>query len=219
MISHSKLRESSSSSEILCSNLAQGIHAAAQPLAVLMASLSKDHIELMNFDELRELTASSAAEVQRLCALFGCLQQLVMVESIRPQLSSTPLLTVLAYAAEGVDLLFQRDGIFLRSVVPNTCPPVLIHRARTLQALSRVLLIVHGLSRAQDTVELLATPSAQAVQVVIRNLNVSVAAINAEASLSMAVAEANMRSQHSEFALGLRPFTVSIELPKAPFAY
>ncbi len=219
MTSLSKFGESSSASEVLCSNLAQGIHAVAQPLAVLMASLSEDHIDLMNFDELRELTVSSAAEVQRLCALFGCLQQLVMVESIKPQLSSTPLLTVLAYAAEGVHLLFQQDGIFLRSVAPDTCPPVLIHRPRTLQALSRVLLIVHGLSRAQDTVELMATPSAHAVQVVIRNLNVSVAAINAEASLSMAVAEANMRSQHAEFALSLRPFTVCIELPRATFAY
>jgi hypothetical protein len=219
MISHTKFSEPSSASEILCSNLAQGIHAVAQPLAVLMASLSKDHIDLMNVDELRELTASSAAEVQRLCALFGCLQQLVMVESIKPQLSSTPLLAVLAYAAEGVDLLFQQDGICLRSVAPDTCPPVLIHRARTLQALSRVLLIVHGLSRAQDTVELLVTQSAHAVHLVIRNLNASVASINAEASLSLAVAEANMRSQHAEFALSLRPFTVCIELPKAPFAY
>jgi hypothetical protein len=219
MTSLSKLSESSSASEILCSNLAQGIHAAAQPLAVLMASLSKDHIDLLNFEELRELSAGSAVEVQRLCALFGCLQQLVMVESIRPQLSPTPLLPMLAYVLEGVDLLFRQDGIFLRSVAPDTCPPVLIHRARTLQALSRVLLIVHGLSRAQDTVELITAPSAHTVQIVIRNLNVSVAAINAEGSLSMAVAEANMRSQHSDFTLSLRPFTVCIELPKAPFAY
>ena len=97
----------------------------------------------------------------------------------------------------GVNLLFQQDGISLRSVLPDTCPPVLIHRARTLQALSRVLLIVHGLSRAQDTVELIASSSADEVQIVIRNLNLSVATINAEARLSMAVAEANMRSQQA----------------------
>jgi signal transduction histidine kinase len=216
MISH--LSESSPASEILCSNLAQGIHAAAQPLAVLLASLSKDYTDRMNLDELRELTASSAAEVQRLCTLFSCLQQLVMAESIKPQLSPTPLLPLLAYAADGVNLLFQQDGIFLRSVLPDTCPPVLIHRARTLQALSRVLLIVHELSRAQDTVELIASASANAVQIVIQNLNLS-AAMNAEARLSMAVAEANMRSQQAGFSLSLQPFTVSIELPWAPFAY
>lgn len=219
MISHPTSRESSSASEILCSNLAQGIHAAAQPLAVLRASLSKGYTDRMNSDELRELAASSAAEVQRVCTLFSCLQQLVMAESIKPQLSLTPLLPLLAYAAEGVNLLFQQDGISLRSVLPDTCPPVLIHRARTLQALSRVLLIVHGLSRAQDTVELIASASADEVQIVIQNLNLSVATINPEARLSMAVAEANMRSQQAGLSLSLQPFTVCIELPRAPFAY
>jgi hypothetical protein len=219
MISHLRSSESSSASEILCSNLAQGIHAAAQPLAVLLASLSKDYTDRMNSDELRELTASSATEVKRVCTLFGCLQQLVIAESIKPQLSPIPLLPLLTYAADGVNLLFQQDGISLRSVLPDTCPPVLIHRARTLQALSRVLLIVHGLSRARDTVELIAAASANVVQIVIQNLNLSAAMINAEARLSMAVAEANMRSQQAGLSLSLQPFTVRIELPRAPFAY
>src|ERR1700733_8916460 len=218
MISRSTSSESSSASGILCSNLAQGIHAAAQPLAVLLASLSKDYTDRLNSDELRELTASSAAEVQRLCTLFSCLQQLVMAESIKPQLSLTPLLPLLTYAADGVNLLFQQDGISLRLVLPDTCPPVLIHRARTLQALSRVLLIVHGLSRAQDTVELIASASANAVKIVIQNLSLSAATIKPEARLSMAVAEANMRSQQAVLSLSLQPFTVGIELPRAPFA-
>jgi hypothetical protein len=218
MISHLRSSESSSASEILCSNLAQGIHAAAQPLAVLLASLSKDYTDRMNTDELRELTASSAAEIKRVCTLFSCLQQLVLAESIKPQLSPTPLLPLLAYAADGVNLLFQQDGICLRSVLPDTCPPVLIHRSRTLQALSRVLLIVHGLSRAQDTVELIASAFADGVQIVIQNLNLSADPINAETRLSMAVAEANMRSQQARLSLILQPFTVCIELPRAPFA-
>ena len=218
MISHLRSSESSSASEILCANLAQGIHAAAQPLAVLLASLSNDYTDRMNTNELRELTASSAAEIKRVCTLFSCLQQLVLAESIKPQLSPTPLLPLLAYAADGVNLLFQQDGISLRSVLPDTCPPVLIHRSRTLQALSRVLLIVHGLSRAQDTVELIASAFADGVQIVIQNLNLSADPINAETRLSMAVAEANMRSQQARLSLILQPFTVCIELPKAPVA-
>ena len=219
MISHTASRESSSASEELCANLAQGIHAAAQPLAVLLASLSKDHTDRMNSDELRELTASSEAEVQRLCTLFSCLQQLVMIESIRPHLSPTPILPLLAYAVDGVNLMFQQDGIALSSILPDTCPPVLIDRARTMQALSRVLLVAHRLSCAQDTIELIASPSADAVQIVVRNLHLSVAVIDAEASLSMAVAEANMRSQQAGLSLSLQPFTVRIDLPLEPFAY
>jgi hypothetical protein len=199
--------------------LAQGIHAAAQPLAVLLASLSQGHTDQMNSDELRELTASSAVEVQRVCTLFSCLQQLVMTESIKPDLSPAPILPLLAYAVDGVNLLFQQDGITLSSAVPDTCPPVLINRARTLQALSRVLLVVHRLSGAQDVIELIASSSADAVQIVVRNLHLSVAVIDAEASLSIAVAEANMRSQRGGLSLSLQPFTVRIDLPRAPFTY
>jgi hypothetical protein len=218
MISHTTSSESSSASEILCANLAQGIHAAAQPLTVLRASLSKCNTDRMNSDELRELTASSAVQVQRVCTFFSGLQQLVMAESIKPQLSPTPVLPLIAYAVEGLDLVFQHDGITLSSVVPDTCPPVLINRARTLQALSRVLLVVHGLSGAQDVVELVASSSANAVQIVVRNLHLSVAGINPEASLSLAVAEADMRSQQAGLSLSLQPFTVRIDLPRAPLA-
>jgi hypothetical protein len=219
MNSPNRSGEASSASEMLCSNLSRGIHAAAQPLAVLLASLSKGHTDQLNTDELRELTASSAAEVRRVCTLFSCLQQLVMAESIKPQLSATPILPLLAYVADGVNLLFRQDGISLASVVPETCSLVLINSVRTLQALSSVLLVVHGLSIARDTVELIALPSAHTVQIVVRNSALSLATINAEASLNMAVAEANMRSQQAGFSLSLQPFAVCIELPKAPFAY
>jgi hypothetical protein len=217
MISRESPSESPSASELLYSNLAQGIHAAAQPLAVLLASLSRGHTDQMNSAELRELTASSAVEVQRVCTMFSCLQQLVMAESLGPQLSPTPILPLIAYAVEGVNLLFQQDGVTLTSVVPDSCPPVLIDRARTLQSLSRVLLVLHGLSAVRDVVELIASSSANAVQIVVRNSNLSFAEINPEAKLSMAVAEANMRSQQAGFSLSLQPFTVCIDLRRAQF--
>jgi len=158
-------------------------------------------------------------EVQRVCASFNCLQQLVITESIKPEVSPTAILPLLAYAADGVDLLFQQDGIALSSVLPDTCPLALINRERTLQALSRVLLVAHKLSCAKDMVELIASSSANAVQIIVRNLRLSVAVIDAEASLSIAVAEANMRSQQAGLCLSLQPFTVRIDLPMAAFAH
>jgi hypothetical protein len=166
-------------------------------------------------DELRELTASSAIEVQRVCALFGSLQQLVITESTQPELSATPILPLLAYVVDGVKLLFEQDGMYLNAVMPAACDPVLINRARTLQALSRVLLIAHAFSSAGDTIELMASSSAHAMQIALRNLHSSTVAIKPEVSLSMAVAEANMRSQQAGFSWSPQPFQVQIELPKA----
>jgi hypothetical protein len=221
MISNSSRQSSppKSASEVLCSNLALGMHAAAQPLTVLLASLSKGLTDGMDAGELRELTASSAVHVQRVCTLFDCLQELVNAESIEPLLSATSILPLLDQLTDGVNLLFQHDGISLSATVPDTCQPALIDRARTLQALSRVLLIAHAISTFSDTVELIASSSGDGVRIVVRNLSSSVNRLNAEASLSMVVAEATMRSQHAGFSWCLRPFTVQIELQKAPFQY
>lgn len=205
--------------EILCSNLSHGIHAAAQPLTILLASLSKAHTDGMSTEELRELTASSSEEVQRVCTLFSYLQELVVAESIKPKLSATAILPLLASAVEGVQLLFHQQGILLSSTVPATCPLVLINGPRTLRALSSVLLTIHALSRARDHVEMTASASAHGMQIAIRNSNLSLASTSAEARLSMAAAEANIRSQQAGFVFSQRPFQVLIDLPKAPLVH
>ncbi len=207
-----------SASEALCFNLSQCIHAAAQPLAILRASLGNGRVDRMSPEELRELAASSAAEVERLCTLFSCLQQLVSTESTKPQLSETSILPLLAHVADGVNLLFKEDEILLRSIVSDDCQPVLIDKARTLQALSTILLIAHAVSRPRDTVELIASSSSNAVRVVVQNLTSYVDAMNAETSLSMAFAEANIRSQQADFSWSLKPFSVQMELQGAPLA-
>jgi hypothetical protein len=205
--------------DILCSNLSHGIHAAAQPLTVLLASLSRAHTDPMSTEELRELTASSSEEVQRVCTLFSYLQELVIAESIRPKLSVTAILPLLASAAEGVQLLFRKQAIVFSSTVPETCPLVLINGPRTLRALSSVLLTAHALSSPRDHVEMIASTSIHGMQIVVRNSNLSDASTSAEAKLSMAAAEANIRSQQAGFVFTQRPFQVLIDLPKAPLVH
>jgi signal transduction histidine kinase len=208
-----------SASEALCFNLSQCIHAIAQPLAVLRASLGNSRVERMNTEELRELASSSASEVERLCSLYSCLQQLVSTESTEAQLSETPIQPLLESVADGVNLLYKEDRISLLSIVDGDCQPVLIDRVRTLQALSTILLIAHAVSRPQDTVELIASSSKlNGVRVVVRNLASCVDQMNAETSLSMAFAEANIRSQQAGFSWSLKPFSVQIEFEGVPVA-
>jgi len=219
MISKSEALESfaqEAARPVFWSNLSRGIHAAAQPLTILRASLGKEQTDRMSLIELRELAASSAREVERVCIYFSFLQQFVISESVKPQLSPMPIEPLVAYATDGVKLLFGRDGMFLTSMVEDGCRPVLVDRARTLQALSSVLLVAHGVSHVQDTIEVIASSSSpHGVKIVVRNANSGIEAINEEARLSMALAEANMRSQQSTLSWSLKPFGVQIELHEA----
>jgi hypothetical protein len=205
-----------SASEILCMNLSKGMHAAAQPLTILRASLDNIHTDGMSTGELRELVASSTMEVERVCKLFSTLQQLVSAVSVKPELSEIPILPLLTRVTDGVELLFVQDGMFLRSIASDPCPPVLINPARTLQALSSVLLVAHALSQPQDTIELIASASSSnAVRVVVQNVHSYVDALNAEQSLNMALAEASIRSQQANLSWSLQPFSVQIEFEYA----
>jgi len=223
MTNQTESRESSaprSSSDILCSNLSRGLHAAAQPLTILRAGLGIGVACQMSFGELRELAASSVIEVERVCALFDYLQQLVIVASVKPQLNSAQILPLVADAADSVHLLFENDGQTLSCILPVDCDPVLIDSVRTLHALSSVLLIVHGLSRARDTVELIVSSSApNSIRIVLRNLNLYLDALSEEASLSMALADANIRSQQADFSWDLQPFSVQIAFQTEQIAH
>jgi len=208
-----EISASGSSSEILYSNLSKGLHAAAQPLTILRAGLGIGLASPLSLGELRELVASSYVEVERVCGLFDYLQQLVFVASTKPSLTAAPILPLVAGAADGVCALFEHDGMVLTSMLPDACDPVLIDKARTFRALSSVLLIVHGLSRAPDTVELIVSSSPpNSIRIVVRNLNLYLDALGEEPSLSMAIAAANIRSQQAGFSWNLQPFSVEIEV-------
>jgi hypothetical protein len=171
----------------------------------------------MSISELRELVASSAVEVERVCMLFSCLRDLITIDGIEPKLSATLLLPLLTTATDDVKPLFKKDRIFLKSMTPDTCDLVLIDSARTLRAFSTLLLLAHSMSRAQDTVELIvSSPSSNAVRAVVRNLNSYVDSPSAAVSLNMALAEANIQGQQAGFSWSLQPFRVQIDFRKAP---
>jgi len=169
----------------------------------------------MSRGELKELAASSAMHVERVCTLYSCIEQLVTSESVKPELTSMPLVPVLADVVDGVSLLFDDKGMSLKFRASDICAPVLINRERTVQALSSVLVIAEELSRAPDAVELIASSSSEGIRVTVRNANSFVDALDAETRLRMDIAETNMRSQGAGFEWSLQPFDVQIELKNA----
>ncbi len=205
---------------ILCSNLSKGLHAAAQPLAILRASLGTQEIERMSRDELQELATSSAMHVERVCILYSCIEQLVTTEIVEPQLTPTPIVPLILDVMDRVRCIFEDNGMSLNLQVSDTSQPVLIHTGRTMEALSIVLLIAYAVSSAPDGIELIVSRTpANKVRVVVQNQNSQVDVLEAEASLRMDIADADIRSQRASFSWSLHPFVVQIDLPKAPPSY
>jgi signal transduction histidine kinase len=200
-----------SSADSLCSNLSHGLHAAAQPLTILRASLS--NTDEMTLTELRLLAANSAKEVERICTLFSYMQQLVINESVEPRIAEAEIVSLMDDVTDGLELLFRESEMALKIVLPDVCNTVVIDSVRTRQALSSVMLIAHAISHKGDTIELTATSSSHSVQIVVANSQRNPSILNAEARLSMALAETNIQNQRGSFKYDLNPFYVCVELP------
>jgi len=170
----------------------------------------------MSIDDLREITASSAIEVERVCRLFNYLKDFVGTESTKPELSAMSIPTLVVHAAEKAELLFKEGGISLRLIIPDLCPLVLINRARTLEALSSVLLSALGISRRKDIVELIVSvDQLLSVQILVQNVNAQATALTTEACLAMALAESLFRSQQCAMSWSMQSFRVQIDLSKS----
>jgi hypothetical protein len=201
--------------EIFYSNLSHTMHAAAQALTVLQLSHNTERLRSMDRDELVKLALSSSQEVERLCIVLGYLQQFVAIQRSNPKLAHVEMAILIADVIEGLHLLFRDAGISLVSLVPNACDPVLINAAKVSHALGAVLLVAYGIAKRKDTVELAVSCLLNTVEIEVRTLGSHMASIDADMSLRLGMAEANIRSQKGIFSWAIEPFYAKISLRKA----
>ncbi len=197
-----------------CENIADVLHAIAQPLTVLQVRLDPTVTEEMNAEELRTLMAESARQVERLCNLFGYMQGFMVAHSVEPNFSEQDVGVMLAHVAEGMSLFYQEAQKKLCLRLPQGRQLVIVDQKRVYQALSRILLVAFEVSLAGDVVELMGTPCSGGVRIVIRKLE-TYRALGKESALKLALAEANIERQGGKLTWSAEPFHVEIELRSA----
>jgi signal transduction histidine kinase len=211
-----RVRTSGRHTADFCSNLNYGLHALAQPLSVLRSVLDRDCVEELDADDLKEAVATAGREVERSCKIFSCLQQLLCTETAPAEISACDLGLIAARAAADVELLFSDSRMRLKTLLETDCPRVWMDPDRTLQTLTDLLLSVHGLARAQDTVEIqVAQAAVGLVRLAVRVVDFDLDVISQDFGLHLALAETAMRGQRAGFRLLQKPFAVEMEFQHA----
>ncbi len=200
----------------LHSHLALGLHAFAQPLAILRAKLYLESIARMDAVELQRLAVDSAAQVERLCTLFNYLQEIVLAETGEPKLSSFPLRDVLESVVDGVDLWFRDAGITLALHFEQPSDIIFADKARLTQAISSLAVLMHGLSKSGDTVTFTAIPEGDSTEIRFANGKSEGTSLDAETRLRLALIETNVRKQRGAFLLQADPLEFRLRVPNAP---
>jgi light-regulated signal transduction histidine kinase (bacteriophytochrome) len=197
----------------LCAYMSQGLHALAQPLTIVrsaVASLAAPGVSAVDRQRYLQLTSQN---VERTCSLFECLQELVIASEIEADCGPVELSEVLAEVVEEQKTALEASGVELRIDTPIGLPSVLGDTARTQQALSAALKIAASTSSPGDVVEWLVAVRNGFVELVLQTRRVHGRQLNSSERLSLALAEANIRSQQGKCVWVEDPLRVFIALP------
>jgi hypothetical protein len=193
--------------------MAEGLHAMAQPLTILRSSVVSLAAPGLTQAHQERYINISTQQVERACALFDCLQDLVIANQIEAARAPFALSELLDAIEEDLRTKLEASGVKLKIVATEGLQPILGDFARTLKALLAALKIAVALSSPDDTVELRAAPSNGMVGLTISNRLAHRRTLNSSENLSIVLAEANIRSQQGEFECLEDPFFVSVVLP------
>jgi hypothetical protein len=170
----------------------------------------------MSKAELRKSLQTAAAEIDRVCLYFDYLQQFVLIETSKPSCDPDDVIGLLTHSMQGVDLLFANagadftlenagEGGFLADVDPM----------RFEEALTRIFTVLLRLVSRDDRVRIKVAPDERTINVVLERNTTEPSVLRAESRLTMALADANLRTQGVGLTWDLNPFTASIRFPES----
>jgi hypothetical protein len=197
----------------LLANMAEGLHAMAQPLTILMSSVPASALPGIDAIKQRRYLDLSNQQIKRACQLFEVLQNVVIASQMEADCAPIELADLLAAVTKDQGIALQASGIELRVVTPSGLPTVLGDIARTRQALSAGLQVAASVSASGDVVELLASACGGYVELIVRNVRVHGKHLNSSDRLSLSLAQENILSQQGEYEFAEDPFFTRMALP------
>lgn len=194
-------------------DLADGLHALAQPLTILRSAVAM--LSLADEPEAprHRCLDISVRQVDRVCSLFTSLQNLVASRLGAADRESLDLKALLTQKVEDTASLFRARGIELALVHANPLPPALGDAQRTEEAISAVLEVALSAASQGDKIEIRTRREGNSVEVIVAGGQERGRSLNSGELLTLAVAKANLLSQHGEYRFSAEPFCVTLALP------
>jgi signal transduction histidine kinase len=194
-------------------DLANGLHAMAQPLTMLRAAIEVLALpQSAGIDRQRYLEISAGA-VERTCKVFAHLQDLVTVSAVAADRMRFNLWEVIAPLIEDRRKLLELSGVAVAAVGNESWVPVVGDADRTEQALAAALEIAGDLASKGDVIQLSGTVAEGRLELRLENTRCHGRRVDSVAKLRMALAEANIVSQGGTYKVAEDPFRVYLALP------
>jgi hypothetical protein len=193
--------------------MANGLHAMAQPLTVLRSSIGAALHGGRTANDQKTYLDISAEQVERACAIFHSLRQLLLVKQGEPALAPLDLAAFLAPIVEEQNAGLNASGVTLHLTMPADPPAAFADMDRTVHALFTVLRVAASLCSRGDVIGLRVAPENDGVTLTVETTRAHGKRLDSSDRLNLALAEANIRSQDGRYHSGDDPFFVAFTLP------
>lgn len=146
--------------------LSEGMHAMAQPMTVLRATLEIASGNAATVSQYQHAVDASLREMGRVAEAMGYLQELVRIARDAAQVAEVEVATVMELVEEDLRCVFNEAGVGLRVRVPGDLPKVMASAARLRQCLFHLL--QHAVKKSDGTVEVVAGAAEGEIRIVVR---------------------------------------------------
>lgn len=194
--------------------VADGLHALAQPLTILRGAIGALASQPPNEAASRRYMEMSSRQVERICDLFTALQDLLIARRADVQCTLVNLHRLLADACEEAQDKLGAQGITIVLHGMDERLSAVADAARMHLALAAVFSAAQSISSVGDRIEVRAVATEQSVQINIASERALDRRLNAAERLSLAAADAAIRSQGGSLILTTGPFKAQLTVPK-----
>lgn len=199
--------------ELFCSELAEGLHALAQPLSVLRSAVELLVLaERTGFDRQRYLEIT-AQQTKRTCEMFSSIQDLLVSATKHADRVELDFWSLATPIIEDQKSLSQGLGIGIAAARREGTDPVFGDARRTEQAISAVLESALSISSRGDVLELTGLQAGGFFEFTVQNARNHGKGMNSTQRLNLSLAKANILSQQGRYHFAEDPFCVSFALP------
>jgi light-regulated signal transduction histidine kinase (bacteriophytochrome) len=216
---HSRLPETpgfiaaSGEQQRFCAEVADGLHALAQPLSILRSAIELIGLSSEDGVDRRRYVDLSSQQIERTSRLFASIQSLVASKLEPARCAAFDLLELLTPVIDERKASLQELGVGIAVANPDLLPAVLGDPERTEQAIAAILETAVSIASRGDVIEVCAYQVDDFVEITVHGARQSAKPVNAAGRLDLSVARESILSQKGRYDFCENPFCVAIALP------
>jgi hypothetical protein len=197
----------------LHADLANGLHAMAQPLTIVRGALGAMTLCESLVPEHGRYLEMSAQQVERLCDLMSCLQGLLEAAQFDADCAVLGIWDLIDPVLEDLEPLFDRCGVRISTAKGDHHLRAIGDSGRAETALRTALQTIASLSSRGDLIEFDVLPRDGFVEMIVQNRNLDGDTLGSADRLRLSLVKANIHSQQGIYECLESPFRISLKLP------